>query len=315
MLFCFRAARGARGMLAHGIHYAVTADSLTPRTRARRGRRRVLPSCIGRQSHTGTDLGIFSFLKKKDGHAGRAPPARRPGCAAASRRAWARQRSRARAPARDRARHRRQDRRHRVGHGVRHLQRAGAGLGQPARAPGPHQRPDRRRRARRRTPCPCSNWPPPNCWPTTPLPDAAAQPQTAPVIEEIAIMYANDQPQVAEQMLVDSLADVGQHRPHRVVDAVRPVPGQRPQDAFDNIAIDYASRFETSPPAWNPLPPAGADKAARRRHPDRVVRPAARRHASRRSCSACSNWPPPARPPGSNSAACRRSRRTAARAC
>jgi ABC-type transporter Mla MlaB component len=92
-------------------------------------------------------------------------------------------------------------------------------------------------------------------------PDAAALPQTAPVIEEIAIMFANGQLQVAEQMLVDSLADVG--RSDRAVwwmlfDLYQ---GSGQQDAFDNIAIDYASRFETSPPAWNPLPQAGQEKS------------------------------------------------------
>lgn len=92
------------------------------------------------------------------------------------------------------------------------------------------------------------------------LPDAAAPPQTAPVIEEIAIMYANGQLEVAEQMLVDSLAEVG--KTERAVwwmlfDLYQ-VSGR--QDAFDDIAIDYASRFETSPPAWNPLPQAAADK-------------------------------------------------------
>jgi ABC-type transporter Mla MlaB component len=92
------------------------------------------------------------------------------------------------------------------------------------------------------------------------VPDAASAPQTAPVIEEIAILFANAQLQVAEQMLVDSLADVGQH--DRTVwwmlfDLYQ-VKGA--QDSFDNVAIDYASRFETSPPAWNPLPHAGFDK-------------------------------------------------------
>jgi ABC-type transporter Mla MlaB component len=92
-------------------------------------------------------------------------------------------------------------------------------------------------------------------------PDAAAVPETAPVIEEIAIMFANGQLQIAEQMLVDSLADVG--RDERAVwwmlfDLYQ---GSGQQDAFDNIAIDYASRFETSPPAWNPLPQAGAEQA------------------------------------------------------
>jgi ABC-type transporter Mla MlaB component len=91
-------------------------------------------------------------------------------------------------------------------------------------------------------------------------PDAPAQPQTAPVIEEIAIMYANAQLDVAEQMLRDSLADVGQteRAVWWMLFDLYQVRGQ--QDAFDNIAIDYASRFETSPPAWTPLPGAGAEK-------------------------------------------------------
>jgi anti-anti-sigma regulatory factor len=89
----------------------------------------------------------------------------------------------------------------------------------------------------------------------------AAAPGTEPVIEEIAIMYANAQAEVAEQMLLASLADVG--RDERAVwwmlfDLYQ-ASGQ--QDAFDNIAIDYASRFETSPPTWKPLPQAGADHA------------------------------------------------------
>lgn len=86
---------------------------------------------------------------------------------------------------------------------------------------------------------------------------ATAPPHTAPVIEEIAILYANAQGEMAEQMLVASLADVGQEE--RAVwwmlfDLYQ-ANGQ--QDAFDNITIDYASRFETSAPAWTPLPQAG----------------------------------------------------------
>ncbi|MDB5937242.1 MAG: hypothetical protein JWQ01_4586, partial [Massilia sp.] len=92
-------------------------------------------------------------------------------------------------------------------------------------------------------------------------PEPAAQPQTAPVIEEIAIMYANAQVQVAEAMLVDSLADVGQteRAVWWMLFDLYQASGQ--QDAFDSVAIDYASRFETSPPAWNPLSAAGAEKA------------------------------------------------------
>ncbi len=86
--------------------------------------------------------------------------------------------------------------------------------------------------------------------------------QTAPVIEEIAIMFANDQLAIAEQMLIESLRDVG--RTDRTVwwmlfDLYQ-ITGR--QDDFDNVAIDYASQFETSPPTWSPPPPLGAEDTA-----------------------------------------------------
>ncbi len=84
--------------------------------------------------------------------------------------------------------------------------------------------------------------------------------QTAPIIEEIAIMFANDQMAVAEQMLQESLRDVG--RTDRTVwwmlfDLYQ-VMGR--QDEFDNVAIDYASQFETSPPTWAPPVPIGVEE-------------------------------------------------------
>jgi ABC-type transporter Mla MlaB component len=84
------------------------------------------------------------------------------------------------------------------------------------------------------------------------LTESPVHPQTAPVIEEIAIMYANDQKEFAEQMLQEALRDVG--RTDRTVwwmlfDLYQ-VMGR--QDDFDNVAIDYASQFETSPPTWSP---------------------------------------------------------------
>jgi ABC-type transporter Mla MlaB component len=93
--------------------------------------------------------------------------------------------------------------------------------------------------------------------------DAAEVPvfaQTAPIIEEIAIMFANDQMAVAEQMLQESLRDVG--RTDRTVwwmlfDLYQ-VMGR--QDEFDNVAIDYASQFETSPPTWSPPQIVGAEE-------------------------------------------------------
>ena len=92
--------------------------------------------------------------------------------------------------------------------------------------------------------------------------DSPLHVQTAPVIEEIAIMFANDQMAVAEQMLIESLRDVG--RTDRTVwwmlfDLYQ-VMGR--QDDFDNVAIDYASQFETSPPTWAPPLPVGAEDDA-----------------------------------------------------
>jgi anti-anti-sigma regulatory factor len=87
------------------------------------------------------------------------------------------------------------------------------------------------------------------------LPELAIAAESAPIVEEIAIVYANGQAAVAQQMLVDSLPGSG--RQDRTVwwmlfDLYQ-VTGQ--QDAFDNLSIDYASAFETSPPAWTaPLP-------------------------------------------------------------
>ncbi|MBC7455024.1 MAG: STAS domain-containing protein [Massilia sp.] len=94
---------------------------------------------------------------------------------------------------------------------------------------------------------------------------ATAAPRTAPVIEEIAILYANAQGDMAEQLLVASLADVGQaeRAVWWLLFDLYQASGQ--QDAFDNIAIDYASRFETSAPAWTPLPQAGLGPGLERR--------------------------------------------------
>lgn len=90
------------------------------------------------------------------------------------------------------------------------------------------------------------------------VPDEPAYPQTAPVIEEIAIMYANAQLAVAEQMLIENLPGVGKSERTLwwMLFDLYQVSGR--QDDFDNIAIDYASQFETSPPSWAPLPPLGA---------------------------------------------------------
>jgi ABC-type transporter Mla MlaB component len=83
-------------------------------------------------------------------------------------------------------------------------------------------------------------------------PGATAYPQTAPVIEEIAIMFANNQMAVSEQMLIETLRDLGttDRTVWWMLFDLFQISNR--QDDFDNIAIDYASQFETSPPSWAP---------------------------------------------------------------
>jgi len=82
-------------------------------------------------------------------------------------------------------------------------------------------------------------------------PDAAAAPAAAPVVEESAILYANGQGPLAEQMLQACLAELGrtERQPWWMLFDLYQAEG-REQD-FDSIAIDYASHFETSPPAYS----------------------------------------------------------------
>ena len=88
------------------------------------------------------------------------------------------------------------------------------------------------------------------------LPELAIAAQTAPVVEEIAILYANGQTAVAQQMLVENLpGSQGQDRTvwWMLFDLYQ-VTGQ--QEQFDSLSIDYASTFETSPPPWTAVTPA-----------------------------------------------------------
>ena len=88
-------------------------------------------------------------------------------------------------------------------------------------------------------------------------PDAAAAPASAPVVEESAILYANGQAPLAEQMLQDSLADLGRSERQPWWMLFDLYQGAGRELDFDSIAIDYASHFETSPPAYvNRLPPS-----------------------------------------------------------
>jgi anti-anti-sigma regulatory factor len=84
-------------------------------------------------------------------------------------------------------------------------------------------------------------------------PDTIATAANAPAVEEAAILYANGQLDAAEHLLRACLAEAG--RTERLpwwmlFDLYQ--AAAREQD-FESIAIDYASHFETSPPAYTPL--------------------------------------------------------------
>jgi ABC-type transporter Mla MlaB component len=89
-------------------------------------------------------------------------------------------------------------------------------------------------------------------------PAPAAVPANAPVVEESAILYANGQSEAAEQLLRACLPDLGAscRQPWWMLFDLYQASGR--EQAFESIAIDYASHFETSPPAWTPLAARGA---------------------------------------------------------
>ncbi|AVR99421.1 hypothetical protein [Pseudoduganella armeniaca] len=94
------------------------------------------------------------------------------------------------------------------------------------------------------------------------IPAEAAAAERAPVVEEAALLYAGGDSGAARQLLVAAVAEDGRATGTRDRTAwwmlfdLYHVQGE--QDAFDDLAIDYASTFETSPPMWQP-PPAGAE--------------------------------------------------------
>ena len=93
-------------------------------------------------------------------------------------------------------------------------------------------------------------------------PDTAVTPANAPVVEESAILYANGQADLAEGMLRDCLGELGrtERLPWWMLFDLYQAQG-REQD-FDSIAIDYASHFETSPPAYTDRLPRAAPQPA-----------------------------------------------------
>lgn len=79
-----------------------------------------------------------------------------------------------------------------------------------------------------------------------------ANSETDPVIEEAAILFANEQTEMVEQVLMSAIQDKASSEPNRVIwwmlfDLYQIAGKQAP---FDNLSIEYASKFETSPPTW-----------------------------------------------------------------
>ncbi|WP_056442504.1 STAS domain-containing protein [Massilia sp. Root335] len=87
------------------------------------------------------------------------------------------------------------------------------------------------------------------------LPDAAAAPSSALVVEEAAILYANDQLDAAALLLRTSVRDsnggAGERLPWWMLFDLYQIMGLGRE--FESIAIDYASHFETSPPTYHPF--------------------------------------------------------------
>jgi anti-anti-sigma regulatory factor len=90
---------------------------------------------------------------------------------------------------------------------------------------------------------------------TDDLPDAAAAPSSAPVVEEAAILYANDQLEAAALILRTSLKDrnggASERLPWWMLFDLYQIMGL--EHEFESTAIDYASHFETSPPTYHPV--------------------------------------------------------------
>jgi hypothetical protein len=77
-------------------------------------------------------------------------------------------------------------------------------------------------------------------------------------VDEAAIFYASGQPDIAERMLRDFLATGDRRAWHMLFDLYCL---QSREKEFEQLALDYAMRFETSPPVWQRL----VDSAAKPR--------------------------------------------------
>ena len=80
-------------------------------------------------------------------------------------------------------------------------------------------------------------------------PAAAAAAENAPLVEEVAILYASGEAQAAVQLLCEGIGSNDRVVWWMLFDLYQ-ILGR--QEDFDRLSIEYASKFETSPPQWNP---------------------------------------------------------------
>lgn len=77
--------------------------------------------------------------------------------------------------------------------------------------------------------------------------------ETPPAIEEAAILFANEQNDMVEQMLLGAIHDASLGEKSqlvwRMLFDLYQVTGK--QEQFEHLSIEFAAKFETSPPAWD----------------------------------------------------------------
>lgn len=85
--------------------------------------------------------------------------------------------------------------------------------------------------------------------------ETTGAPQSA--VDEVAILYASGQADMAERLLKDILATGDRRAWHMLFDLYGI---QNREKDFEQLALDYAMRFETSPPVWKKMGGSGAVK-------------------------------------------------------
>jgi ABC-type transporter Mla MlaB component len=85
--------------------------------------------------------------------------------------------------------------------------------------------------------------------------ESSGAPQSA--VDEAAILYASGHAEMAERMLSDIL-EIGDRRAWHMLFDLYAI--QNREKDFEQMAMDYAMRFETSPPVWQRIDGNGASK-------------------------------------------------------